>query len=281
MQNSVSDVALGVKQDFTVLMSVYHKDNPDLFVKAVTSVFDNTLMPAEIILVCDGPLSYKLDSLIETFQQSFPMRCVRLKENSGLANALNYGLKFVNTAYIARADSDDFNMPNRFQQQFQKIQEGYDIVGSSIYEICAQTKQKLLKKLPTDHPDIVNFSRRRNPFNHMTVFLRTQFVRDCGGYPNIYLREDYALWAKMICMGARTANLDAPLVIASAGRSMVMRRRGLKSAISEVQLQKYLQAVGLKSVYAATTDAIIRAGLFLLPSILLRLIYKCLLRRVA
>lgn len=41
---------------FSVAMSVYGKDNPDWFDKALCSVIDQTVQPVSIVLVVDGPI---------------------------------------------------------------------------------------------------------------------------------------------------------------------------------------------------------------------------------
>ena len=49
----------------SVLMSIYHKENPEYFHKAMESIWTNqTLRPDEIILVEDGELSEHLYSSI-------------------------------------------------------------------------------------------------------------------------------------------------------------------------------------------------------------------------
>ena len=45
----------------------------------------------------------------------------------------------------------------------------------------------------------------------MTVFYKTKIVKKLGGYPNLYLKEDYGLWCKMIGSGAKVKNM--PFVV--------------------------------------------------------------------
>ena len=42
--------------DFSVSISVYEKDNPQHFIVAIESVFEQTVKPTEVILVVDGPI---------------------------------------------------------------------------------------------------------------------------------------------------------------------------------------------------------------------------------
>ena len=58
---------------FSVLMSVYFKENPEYMRLALKSVIeDQTLKPAEVILVEDGPLTDKLYRVIDEFKKKYP-----------------------------------------------------------------------------------------------------------------------------------------------------------------------------------------------------------------
>ena len=46
---------------YSVLMSVYHKENPEYFKLAMESMFNQSYKLSELILVCDGELTPKLD----------------------------------------------------------------------------------------------------------------------------------------------------------------------------------------------------------------------------
>ena len=46
--------------DFSVLISIYRGESPAYFREALDSLFAQTLQPAEIVLVRDGPLTPEL-----------------------------------------------------------------------------------------------------------------------------------------------------------------------------------------------------------------------------
>lgn len=265
--------------DFTVLMSVYRGDDPALFRRAVDSVYQNVLQPTEMVLVVDGEVSPSLDDAIVQMIQRYGINCQRLPRNSGLAAALNHGLQYVGTPWIARADADDFNLPQRFDTQIKRAQQGFDLIGSYIHEVNEGGTLLKMRQPPCDHDDIVAFAARRNPFNHMSVMYRTELARKCGGYPMLHLREDYGLWASMISVGAKLSNIDQVLVLATAGDGMVTRRRGLRSALAEVDMQKHLVNCGLKGSLLAVIDVFIRGGVLLFPAPLLSVFYSVFLRR--
>ena len=82
-------------QNYSVLMSVYHKEKPEYLRQAIESIQAQTLSTNDFVLVCDGPLNEPLDSVIAAKQQEMgeSLNVVRLAKNGGLGNALNEGIK--------------------------------------------------------------------------------------------------------------------------------------------------------------------------------------------
>ena len=142
-------------------------------------------------------------------------------------------------------------------------------------------KQLAVRRAVAQHDDIRRYAAYRNPFNHMTVAYRTDLALRCGGYPNIHLKEDYALWALMLASGARALNLPDILVLATAGREMYRRRGGLRYALAEIALQRHLVRNGLKSPPAALLQGLARSIVFIFPSFIRGWIYEKILRNSA
>jgi glycosyltransferase involved in cell wall biosynthesis len=263
---------------FTVLLAVYHKDDPRLFFNALSSIFSNNLQPRELVVVADGDLTDKLLSIIEDFKKVYPVRLLQLSSNVGLANALNAGLSTIQTTYTIRADADDFNYPSRFDVLIAELDKGFDLVGSAIREVDKAGVEVAFRNCPQTELEIRQFIKKRNPFNHMTVGFRTAVVVKAGGYPSIYLKEDYALWATLLAMGCRVSNLSTVLVDATAGSDMFRRRGGLKYAIAEIDLQRHLIRCELKSPLNALIDGILRSLIFLAPNYVREFFYINFLR---
>ncbi len=56
---------------FSVLSSIYHKEQPEHFNTCMESIWDNqTLKPTEIVLIEDGPLTPELDQVIAQWQKN-------------------------------------------------------------------------------------------------------------------------------------------------------------------------------------------------------------------
>lgn len=265
----------------TVLMAVYSGDDPDLFKLAVDSVYSNTLLPDAFILVVDGPVSTHMNDIIEYIVAQYGVNAIRLAVNSGLAHALNVGIGFVDTEWILRADSDDINYPDRFASQAQALSDfsfGLDVIGGSIREISSAGILHGFRRLPSNHLDIFKFARSRNPINHMTVAFRRSRALEVGGYPDLYLKEDYGLWIRLLASGSVFHNISKVLVDASAGPDMYRRRSGLKYVRSEFMLQKFLVSKFAKSIIMASAHFVLRSTVFLFPNFLRGFVYEKLLR---
>ena len=269
---------MSLNRAFTVLMAVYKNDSPVLFDMALNSVFENTMQPQCVLLVVDGPIPQLLEDVITKYRQKAIFNVHYLPDNVGLANALNAGISKVETEWIVRADADDYNLPNRFEVLSHNMTSDIGLMGSFIQEVDKNNIKLGIRKVATTHSEILKFAKYRNPFNHMSVCYRTNAARAAGGYPNIFLKEDYALWATMLSQGVLSKNLDVVLVNATAGLDMYKRRGGLKYALAEIELQRHLLGVGIKSGFSALVHGSSRALAFLLPSSVRGFLYEKILR---
>jgi glycosyltransferase involved in cell wall biosynthesis len=262
----------------SVLMAVYKGDDICLFRRALASAYANTTPPDELVLVADGPLTQCHNVVIAEFSIEPGFKLVPLAKNVGLARALNIGLQHVSYELVFRADSDDFNLPHRFARQLEVLNQGADVVGGGIIEVDEKGAAIALRELPRGSEEIRRFARRRNPLNHMTVAFRRQCVLDAGGYPEIHLKEDYALWALLLSRGAKLVNVEDVLVHASAGTKMYERRGGIRYVLSEIALQRHLLRCGLQNPFNALVVGCLRSLVFLMPASLRGIIYVKLLR---
>tara|TARA_R110002020_G_scaffold3766_12_gene16602 strand:+ start:1486 stop:2307 length:822 start_codon:yes stop_codon:yes gene_type:complete len=266
---------------FTVLMAVYDGDDADFFAQAVASAYANDRRPDDFVLVVDGPVRDVLRAQIGACAQTYGLRVIWSPQNQGLAKALNAGLAEVRTEWVARADADDINLPERFAKQMAYIEArggAVDLVGGAIEEIDETDHVVATRVMPTEPAEILRFARRRNPFNHMTMVYRTALVREAGGYPALHLREDYGLWAKLLMQGCRVGNLSDIVVRARAGGAMLRRRGGWKYAVTEYQLQLYLFRLGFKSLGEAGFHLLLRSAVFMAPNFIRKIVYSRFLR---
>jgi glycosyltransferase involved in cell wall biosynthesis len=268
-----------MNKTFAVLICVYQGDEPGPFRRALASIFANTLQPAQVVLVVDGPVGPETSAVIDAFSAAYAsLSVVRCVENIGFSAALNKGLGVIDADWVVRADSDDWNLPHRFEALTQMMAPNLAIIGSSIAETNDAGEIYAIRRVPLSHAAICTYIRRRNPFNHMSVAFRRDLALKCGGYPKLMVREDYGLWASMIGAGGMGENIDEVLVHASAGTSMYQRRRSLQSYRAEIMLQRHLLRCGLTSVPGAIYYGALRSIALTFPAAWVQTIYKVFLR---
>lgn len=264
---------------FTVLQSVYRKDNPDFLAQSLQSIAGNTLLPEKVVLVKDGTLTQELEDVIAEWQRKLPLHAVGYEENRGLAHALNFGLQFVETELVARMDSDDIAYSNRFEKQIKYMEENPDVVLSSGYISEFNDNEmipKSIRRVPLLHEEIVPYLKKRNAFNHMAVCFRKPAVVDAGGYQEVPFFEDYDLWIRIVQKGYKVANIPELLVNARIGNDMIGRRHGLSYAKCEVHfLRRQLESGFItESEYRKLLAKRVPVRLF--PKSILEKIYKLL-----
>jgi glycosyltransferase involved in cell wall biosynthesis len=227
-------------------MSVYAKERADFLDHSMGSIFSQTVPPNDFVLVCDGALTPDLDKVIEKHKEKYPdiLQIVRMPENKGLAEALNFGLVHCKYEIVARMDSDDVARPNRMERQLGEF-EGVDILGSAVMEFHdTPGDAKTMRITPADFDSILRSAKRRNPFNHPSVMYKKSVVLNAGGYENYSLCEDYHLWVKVFISGGRGKNITEPLVYMRVGSGLYKRRGGLSYFKSMLHFRNWLRKVG-------------------------------------
>lgn len=263
---------------FTVLLTLHQRDDiEDNFESLIQSIYTNTLLPNNILILVDGPISSNFQLNIENQKKIKKFDVYYHHINIGLANILNIGLKKIHTPWAIRVDGDDICLPHRFKKTIECIHSEISIVGGYIKEID-ENKVTRIKKVPLQYQNIKSYLKYRNPFNHPTVAFRVDHVLSVGGYPNLYLKEDYGLWVKMISKGYQGINIPEILVETSFNKASYQRRSGinyLKSDISLAIMQYNLKNINKLEFFFIL---VLRTITILSPSFLKILIYQFLRR---
>lgn len=264
---------------YSVLMSVYYKEKPEYLQQSIESILHQTAPTDDFVLVCDGPLNPELDSVISKYTT---LHVVRLKENGGLGRALNEGMKHCQHELIARMDSDDISRPDRCERELKVFADHpeVDIVSGTIEEFTTTPDEVYSRRvLPETSEAIVEFAKKRNPFNHPAVMYRKSAVEAAGGYKDFYLLEDYFLWVRMIFRGSKGFNIQEPVLWMRAGSDLYKRRSGWQYVGSEKKLFSYMLHKGFISkgeYYRAVSGRTIGA---MVPNWMRSVLYKRMLRK--
>ena len=269
---------MDTKNLISVLMSCYKGDNSNELKEAVLSIsLGQTYPPNEIILVIDGPIGHELNKTVAELQALISyLKVFPLNKNVGLGRALNFGLNKCQNEIIARMDSDDISIADRFEMQIEHMQRNsLDIVSCYIEEF-SQTNNKI-RRVPLDHSLIYKSLPHKSPFNHVGVMFRKSKILAVGGYQDMYFKEDVSLWIRLL-FGAnpvKAGNLSDVLVRARFDEATIARRRGWKYLNSEYKLLRlYLSRLGHFEIRSVIIFLIRTVPSRLAPKFIVKLLYK-------
>lgn len=114
------------KPKVSVIVPVYNVEK--YLEKSIDSLINQTLDEIEIIAVNDGSTDSSL-TILKDYEEKYNNIKVYTKENGGLSDARNYGLKYANGDYIAFLDSDDYVDATLYEKMYNKaIEENADYV---------------------------------------------------------------------------------------------------------------------------------------------------------
>lgn len=229
---------------FSIITSVYKNDKPEFVREALDSMLvEQTVKPSEIVLVRDGQVPEELESLLNEYESRYPeiFNIIRLEQNCGLGNALKLGVEIAKYDIVARMDSDDICLPNRFEQQLKFLRENpdADIVGGQMTEFIGNSDNIVgTRVVPCSNAEIYEYMKSRCALNHVTVMFRKEAVLKAGNYQDWFWNEDYYLWIRMMITNCRFANLPETLVNVRSGADQYARRGGRKYYESEKGIKK-------------------------------------------
>jgi glycosyltransferase involved in cell wall biosynthesis len=236
---------------FSVCTSVYKNDNPNYVKVALDSLLIyQSVKPTEIILVQDGPVPDATTRLLSEYRNKYgdTLKVIVLEKNGGLGNALKIGVENARYDIIARMDSDDIAVPDRFEKQlsYLELHPDCDVVGGQITEFIDAPEIIVGKReVPCSNEEIYKFMRSRCALNHPTVMFKKASVLKAGNYKDWFWNEDYYMWIRMMEQGCVFANLPDVLVNMRSGLEQYGRRGGRKYFDSEIGIKKLMLEKGM------------------------------------
>lgn len=275
---------------FSVIMSIYKSDVPEYVQIAFESMLNQTRLPDEIVVVADGPVPASLKQVIDNLQftidnEKLPVEVAYLpqEKNRGLGEALRIAVENAKYNYLARMDSDDICLPDRFEKQMKCFEEDSELslVGGMITEFV-DTPENIVneRRLPLEDADIKKFMRSRCGVNHVTVIFKKEDLLKAGNYRSDYRQEDYYLWARMMKAGCKFRNIPDVVVNVRSGRDQFARRSGWNYYLDHCAIFRFMYREGLISfprlVYNYVVRGIIQG---LMPNWLRTWTYQHMLRK--
>ena len=107
------------KPKISVLLPVFNSEK--YIVECIESILTQTLRDFELIIIDDNSTDNTLN-LINVFSDS-RIILIQKEKNTGYTESLIQAIAIARGVYIARMDADDICFPNRFQKQFEYLNE--------------------------------------------------------------------------------------------------------------------------------------------------------------
>ena len=166
--------------------------------EAIDSILNQTFSDFEFIIIDDGSTDDSL-KFIKAYNDD-RIVIIENTQNLGLTTSLNIGLSLANGKYIARMDSDDVSLPERFEKQVKFMDENPDVI------VCGTWFEKFGVENIVRKPVIDNFEYYRcqllfrdTPITicHPSAMLRASMLKENSiQYDERYPKaQDYAMWA--------------------------------------------------------------------------------------
>jgi glycosyltransferase EpsE len=160
--------------------------------QSIESILDQTYRNFEFLILDDASTDSSYEQL-EAYQKlDKRIMIFSNKVNKGLTKSLNILIKKSKGNYIARQDSDDISMKDRFNTQINYLTDGK-------YDLCftrAKLKDsgKFIPGLSYYIPPKVSI-KYKNPFIHGSLMIKKSVLEKLNYYDeNFYYAQDYKLF---------------------------------------------------------------------------------------
>lgn len=136
--------------DLSIIVPVYNVES--YLDKCLQSLVHQTLDQAryEILVVNDGSSDH-CQEIIDTYVKRYKQVKAYQKQNGGLSDARNYGIKHAKGNYLAFVDSDDYVKANMYQVMLDKAKEcDFDIVVCDFTEVYEKRECVFTSRIECD-----------------------------------------------------------------------------------------------------------------------------------
>jgi len=229
---------------------------------AVRSILDQTFTDFELLAIDDGSTDGS-GEVLRGYRDP-RLRLVKNSRNFGIVETLNRGLSLARGVYIARMDSDDISLPERFERQahFLDAHPEVGVVGTSGGLIDGRGESLGTFRYPLSHEAICFSLHFFNPLAHPSVMMRRKVVLSSGGYRSAGLSpggasfpEDYDLWWRLGDV-TRMVNLPDRLLLLRKHTGTITARHMEEFRANAANISRdRIEAILSQSVSVAVAEA--------------------------
>lgn len=188
MQNS--------KTLISIIMPVYN--GATYLAESIESIIRQTFTQWELIIIDDGSGDTSRLIAAEYETRDIRIRSIINTSQKGLAGALNTGLAHARGEYIARADADDINVPQRLEIEYTYLQNHPEVaIVGSWYKTFGTNKKSRVRTHPSQGVVIAWKYLTDTYLCHPTTLFRKSVLDRVPTYP-LVASEDFAFFSEVI-----------------------------------------------------------------------------------
>ncbi|WP_284891985.1 glycosyltransferase family 2 protein [Cobetia amphilecti] len=167
--------------DITAIVTVYNE--PDLIVRAIESLANQTLKNIEILIVDDGSSDATPTVLTDMAARDTRIRII-FGGRLGRAKALMVACEEAKGKYIANLDADDIAYPERLELQFSFLELNLDHawVGCGEERRDTQRDEHIIRLYPLTDAKIREQCAKCIPYTHSGITFRKSLINEGLNY---------------------------------------------------------------------------------------------------
>jgi len=185
--------------------------------KALQSVYNQTVLPVEIVVVDDGSSPPVTENIFADAPEKIKTLLLRNETSQGGNNARNRGIEAVTSEWIAFLDDDDEFMLNKIESIIQCIKENKNvdiIYNRAVINMVNESVSYLtpyLNSIPDDELFRILLTKNVIGGTSLVSGRRMALMRAGNFDENLKQIQDYELWLRCAKSGCKFKALNAPL----------------------------------------------------------------------
>lgn len=193
----------------SIIMSV--RNDNERVSQAIESILNQTYKNFEFLILDDCSDDNTSDTIQNYLQIDNRIKYFRNTSHLGLTKSLNKLIDMTETNIIARQDSDDYSLKNRFIVQINELlNKNLDVVGSLAIRKNSKTR---IPRFSYIFPNRI-VVKYKNPFIHGTLVFRKDVLIGLNKYDEKFVyAQDYKLMKEILDAKYKVKIIKKPLYI--------------------------------------------------------------------
>ena len=199
----------------SVIIAIYNIEG--YLKKCLDSLRVQTFSDFEVLCVNDGSKDSSGDIIEEYVALDLRFKHIR-KENGGLSDARNYGMKFVESEYLMFIDGDDFVEADFIKDAYEKmVKDDLDLCVFDYNQYYLASQKKEVIHVPFDENKVYNLKENKELLCYVgnsawnKIYRKTLFTDNDIIYPKGYNHQDLGTTAKLLYRAERIGFIKTAL----------------------------------------------------------------------